>query len=62
MNAKSIFLSKTFWVNVITVFVSIAGYASGMVPPEWQAFLLPAVAIANIVLRAITNQPVTITS
>lgn len=51
---KSIFASKTFWVNVLTI---AAGYV-GNIPSKYG---LPAAGIINIVLRFLTNQPVSLT-
>lgn len=51
MNIKSIFKSKTFWFNV----VSIAASYGQLLPPKYA---VPVVTIGNIGLRLITNQPV----
>lgn len=57
---KSILASKTFWFNLLT---GLAGAveASGLVdvvPTEWQGPILIGMAGVNIVLRALTYQPV----
>ena len=54
MNPKSILASKTFWLNVAGVLVTF----SGMLPPEYGAL---ATALANIINRFFTTQPVTLT-
>ncbi len=60
MNAKSIFASKTFWFAVLTAAGSAAWpFLKDYVTPE-QAGLI--VAAANIVLRFVTTQPVTVLS
>jgi len=53
MKQKSIFKSKTFWVQVL----SIAAAVSGIVPlaPETTAIV---VGLINIALRAVTKDPV----
>lgn len=56
---KSLVASKTFWVNVLTLAISAGGYLSGMVPPHWQPWLAGGLAIANVLLRLITEQPIT---
>ena len=54
MNAKSIFLSKTFWLNVIGIGLTWAGQIPN---PEIAMYVLAALNIAN---RFLTNQPVKI--
>lgn len=62
MSAKSIWASKTFWLNLLValatfvVEVSPAGPELG-VDPKW---VLIAVTAANIILRYVTTQPVTL--
>lgn len=55
MRKKSIFKSKTFWVNLL----SMATAVSGVVPldPDTSAVI---VGCANIALRTITSDPVTV--
>lgn len=57
MKSKSIFKSKTFWVNVLTLGVQavdkLAG--TGLVP---EPIILIGLPIANCILRAITKGPV----
>ena len=71
MESKSIFKSKTFWVNVIAGVIATAT----LISPEYlaqlgiaedkQVAVLTSVgtvtAILNVILRAITSAPVTIT-
>ena len=52
---KSIFASKTFWFNVLTAGAGFLG--SGSLPSKWA---LPVAGIINIILRAVTSQPVSI--
>jgi hypothetical protein len=49
--AKNIFTSKTFWTNVIAIGLEVAGY----LPAKDAAVAIP---VLNIVLRAVTTQPV----
>ena len=51
LGVKSLFRSKTFWVNVLTLAVTVAGF----LPPKYAAIALP---ILNIVLRLVTDEPV----
>jgi len=58
--AKSIFASKTFWVNVAAVvFLALqsAGVGNITLNPEVIAFV---VALVNIALRYVTTTPVTL--
>ena len=50
---KNILKSKTFWVNALT----LAGTVGGYLPTKYAA---PTLAIANIGLRLITSQPVSV--
>jgi DNA-binding transcriptional regulator YdaS (Cro superfamily) len=57
--AKSIFRSKTFWINLAVFAPLVAQWVTGhhWVAPEDSAMI---VAAANIGLRILTNQPVTV--
>lgn len=50
---KNIFLTKTFWLNIAGLAISLAG----IFPPEYA---VPIMAVANIIVRLFTNQPVNI--
>jgi hypothetical protein len=55
---KSIFKSKTFWFNVLTAVASFSGVGAGI--PVVAKYAVPAAAAANIGLRLVTNQPVSV--
>jgi hypothetical protein len=59
---KSIWKSKTFWINFATLFVAILSDVAGSEllkdNPEYATKLIEIVAFANIVLRWITREPV----
>lgn len=63
MESKSLWLSKTFWTNAVALAVSIAtafGLDLGL-DPEQQAELVAVIlSLANIGLRLVTRQPVTV--
>ena len=62
MKAKSIFVSKTFWVNVLLLIVAVAPGLMDMpelqLSKEWLGII---VLVANTILRLVTKTPATIT-
>lgn len=52
---KSLFASKTFWFNVLSAVVTIAG----IIPAN--PVTTGIIAVGNVVLRLVTNQPVSVT-
>lgn len=60
MEAKKWYESKTLWFNLLALVVAVAsayGY-TGELPQAWQAFVPAIVAGINILLRIVTNQPI----
>ena len=57
---KSIFLSKTLWFNGLSLLATGAGFLSGNLSahPEIVTALVLIQALANIVLRLVTKEPV----
>ena len=55
--SKSLFKSKTFWVNVLTAGVELSGVLTGLIPP---GALQIATNVLNIALRLVTSQPVSV--
>lgn len=60
--AKSIFASKTFWLNAIVGGLTLADsvVGTGVLGPKTTASVAPVMAAVNIWLRTITTQPVTV--
>ena len=61
--AKSIFYSRTLWFNAIALIVLVAGafgFNEFEASPDLETYALMIVAIANILLRLVTKQPVKI--
>lgn len=57
MEAKSVWLSKTLWVNTIATIAMLVQYYTGFViDPEMELAILAGI---NTLLRLITRQPVT---
>lgn len=57
---KSLLTSKTFLVNLFGAITAITGTLTGVIPPKYSSYVIAAGAIANIGLRLVTNQPVTV--
>ena len=53
MKPKSIWKSKTFWMQVLSIAASVSGVIP--LPPETTAIV---VGLINIALRAVTKDPV----
>lgn len=62
---KSLFASKTFWVNALTAVVGVVGYIAGSdliaQYPDVAAILATVVGGLNVVLRLITDKAVSLT-
>ncbi|MRR33171.1 hypothetical protein EG829_00525 [bacterium] len=60
MEAKSVWLSKIFWVNTIATIAMLVQYYTGyVIDPATQVLIL---ATVNTILRFVTKQPVSWTS
>lgn len=66
VKAKSMFTRKTFWVNLLVGLVALVSEVQAVlpdfadvlvIPPIWARRLLLAMAIANILLRRISDYP-----
>jgi hypothetical protein len=58
---KSLYRSKVFWFNLLTLVVTVAeyfGFANFVPDDDTQAAFAGIVAIMNLVLRLVTNQGV----
>lgn len=51
--SKNILASKTFWLNLAGIVLSYGG----VLPPKYS---VPVLAVANIGVRLLTNQPLNI--
>lgn len=60
---KSLFASKTFWVNALTAVTVLAAtpQLTDTLGPDTLKYLLLAQSVANVLLRLITTEPVTVT-
>jgi hypothetical protein len=64
MDAKSIFVSRTFWVNTLALIASVAasfGIDLGLTEEVQASIVVGILAVANIVLRLVTKAPVNVT-
>ena len=53
--SRSLFVSKTFWLNVLTAAVEVTGALSSVIPPGALTLVL---ASLNVAIRIITHGPV----
>lgn len=61
MTVKSILLSKTAWVAIITFVMGLIALIENIFPnQEWIAYSVMAKAILDLLLRLITTQPVSV--
>lgn len=59
MEGKPFYYSKTVWVNALALVGPVAAMF-GATTPEWMAISTGVLALANLVLRYFTNEPVEI--
>ena len=61
MEGKSIFRSKTFWVNTLAIVISMAGVFGldlSLEAEEQTAIVTTIMGIVNIFLRLTTKEPI----
>lgn len=56
--AKSIFKSKTFWVNFLTILTGVMAAFTSVIPHEVQGYILASVGAINVILRFLTKTAV----
>lgn len=65
MNGKSVIKSKTMWVNVFSAVTAIIATLGGsdiiQQNPQVAGYAATALALANVFLRLMTKEPVSIT-
>ncbi len=60
--SKEFWKSKTFWVNVVALATSVLA-AFGLVgelDAAWEPFVVPIIALVNLILRFVTKQPISL--
>lgn len=62
VSGKFFLISKTIWINILVLIVALVGFVGGpdfpvQLSPEILEWLLFIQAMANLVLRFITDQP-----
>ncbi len=56
---KSLFKSKTFWVNLLVVVIAtLTALSDVSLTPEYIAFFGILIGSGNIILRTITKEPI----
>jgi hypothetical protein len=58
---KAWWMSKTIWVNLIALVGSVV-VALGFDPSKWAEVSTVTLAVANVILRLITNEEITLQS
>lgn len=61
-NTKKLWESKTWWFNVLVFVLAILSLPQigGVVPPEWLPHIGYLAAIGNVVLRLVTDSPISL--
>lgn len=63
---KSLFESKTFWANAAVTLVGVLSVVAGneqvKAHPQIVGFIVTAIGVVNVILRVITEQPVTVSA
>lgn len=57
MTSKPFWTSKTVWVNALALAGSIA-LSFGMAPEQWAPISVGVLAVANVILRSVTGDPI----
>lgn len=62
--AKSIFASKTFWINVAMFFLAAMELTdvTKIIPEDWGGSIGAVIALVNLALRFTTTRPVALIS
>lgn len=60
MEPKPIWQSRTFWVNALTLAATVLGTLTGILPAEVAPYVAGALSVVNVVLRFLTDRPVTL--
>ena len=60
MEPKPIWQSKTFWVNALTLVATVLGSITGILPPEAAPYIVGVQSVVNVILRFLTERPVTL--
>jgi hypothetical protein len=55
---KNPLYSKTLWINVLAIIGSGVMYFSGMDTETWATISTSALALINVALRMVTNEPI----
>lgn len=58
--SRSIFQTRTFWLNLLGGIVTIAGILSGVLPPKYAAIAVAVQNSLNVWVRLLTTDRVTV--
>lgn len=57
---KSMYTSKTFWVNVLSALIAVLALPEiAMLPSNWLPYIGGVTAVLNVFLRTLTTEPAT---
>lgn len=57
---KSMYTSKTFWVNVLSALIAVLALPEiAMLPSHWLPYIGGVTAVLNVFLRTLTTEPAT---
>lgn len=57
------YTSKVFWLNAVAIGVAVGYYLldqPGIVPAAYVSYVVAGLGAANLVLRMVTNRPITL--
>ena len=58
MEQKAWYKSKVVWANAIALIITIIGVVTALIPPKYLGYIGVAMAILNLILRYLTDQPI----
>jgi len=60
MTPKQPWDSRTFWVAVLTIILGALQSAKDVIPPQYVGTLLLVIGVTALILRFLTDQPISL--
>ena len=57
---KPVWKSKTMWVNLLAGIITVGTSLAGVLPDEYGKYVVMVVVAANLVLRFLTDSPISL--